>query len=125
MRDRRYRVLAVVSVLALQGCSLVDGLVSCTTEVQRQTASPGHLYVATTFHRECGATSGSNTQVSIRRSSEPFDPKKGQVLAIDGRHTLPVAWVTDEHLRIELPADRVYNEQAQWEAVKIEYTQGP
>jgi hypothetical protein len=124
MPERWHRVGAVVPTLVLSGCSLVDGL-SCSTEVQRQAASPGHLYVATTFHRECGATSGFNTQVSIRRTSEAFDPKEGQVLAIAGRHVLSVVWATDKHLQIALPPDRVYNEQTQWEGVKIEYTRRP
>lgn len=114
----------VVSALGLPGCSLLGGS-ACSTDVQRETTSPGHVYVATVFHRECGATVGFNTQVSLRRSSAPFDPKQGQVFAIAGRHVLPVAWTTDDHLRIGLPADRVYKEQAQWEAVKIEYTRQP
>jgi len=112
----------VVSALALPGCSLLDGLVSCSTDVQREAISPGGAYVATVFYRECGATSGLNTQVGIRRSSAAFDPKQGQVFAIAGRHVLPVTWTTADHLRIGLPADRVYKEQAEWEGVKIEYT---
>ena len=125
MLGRWRRVWTLMPALVLPGCSLVDGLVSCSTEVQRQVVSPGRMFVATIFHRECGATSGFNTQVSIRRSSDAFDPKKGQVLAIGGRHALSVSWSTDQHLRIELPPDRIYNQQERWETVKVEYTPQP
>jgi hypothetical protein len=55
-----------------------------------------------------------------RRSSDTFDPKKGEVLAVARRYVIPVVWATDSRLRIQVPADKVYNEQPRWEAVEIE-----
>lgn len=113
-----------VALVALPGCSVFSGWMSCSTDVQANVASPDGSYVATTFHRACGATTGFNTQVSLRKASDAFDPKQSPILSLDGRHVLRTTWTDDKHLRIELPPDRVYKEQTRWDAVEIEYLRG-
>lgn len=121
MTGFRERAWATISSVALCGCSLFEGLAPCDTQVQKQVRSPGGQYVATVFHRECGATTGFNTQVGIRRSSKAFDPQSGQVLAIAGQHDVTLAWIGNTRLVVSFPPDRVYNEQRSWEDVQVEY----
>jgi hypothetical protein len=106
-------------------CWPVTKASDCETQVDHQIASPDRAYVATVFHRECGATSGFNTQLSLRRQGEPFDPTSDQILAVDGRHNLSVVWVTERRLNVVLPADQIYTQHRTWRDVQVEYKGSP
>jgi hypothetical protein len=89
--------------------------------VQAQFQSPTGRYTAAVFHRECGATTGFNTQIALRRSWRDFSYDSGKVLAMDGRHVLSLKWVDDEHLVVLLPADQVNIQEHMWKDVTVEY----
>jgi hypothetical protein len=103
------------------GCSILVVPDLCENEFQKELRSPSGKYVATVFHRECGATSGFNTQLAIRRSWRGFSADSGKVLAIGGRYPLDVKWADERHLLVSLPADKIYVQEDAWNDVKVEY----
>lgn len=110
-----------LSVLLLSGCSFL-GFDPCDVALQREVRSPGARYVAAVFHKECGATTGFNTQVALRRAGTRFDTDSGQVLAIAGRHNLDVKWTSDNRLTVVLPDEKVYVKNEMWRDVKVAYS---
>ncbi len=76
----------------------------CGNEVYSEVLSPDGEYKAVVFQRDCGATTGFSTQVSIIHSGVNLKNEGGNVYIIDGhpRDTLLVArWLSDAELRIE------------------------
>ena len=61
------RVLTVVLVLAAGGFLLLRsfGKAMCGNEIFQEASSPDNSYKAVVFQRDCGATTGFSTQVSI------------------------------------------------------------
>lgn len=52
------------------------------------------------FHRECGATVISNTQVSVIPTSDSLPDTAGNVLTLEGTAELDVSWLAEDQLRI-------------------------
>lgn len=76
----------------------------CGNEVYSEVLSPDGEYKAVVFQRDCGATTGFSTQVSIIHSGDNLKNEGGNVYIIAGhpRDTLLVArWLSDTELRIE------------------------
>ena len=69
------------------GCGLLVELVRremCGSYVFEEAYSPDNTYKAVVFQRDCGATTGFSTRVSILRSSKELPNKPGNVFAMDG-----------------------------------------
>jgi hypothetical protein len=98
-----------------------DG-VGCGNEVLEEAASPSGAYRATTFERNCGATTPFVRIVSIRLSTKDFDPEETEdwVFTIDGQPTIQVAWKSDKELTItHSGSGSAPMRSASWKDVKI------
>lgn len=116
------RDLGVLALcLASAGCERVEDFLLCSTEVESSILSPDGAYLASTFHRECGATTNFNTQVTIRAAHHSFDPRVGRIFAVDGRRTLILTWRSRRDLVIPMPDDTVYEQLTSWNDVAIHY----
>jgi hypothetical protein len=106
---------------------LLDG---CSNQLYQQFLSENGLYKAVVFQRDCGATTGFSTQVSIIAvEDELCDDCAGDVLAAD-RHPeenkLKLQWCGDHELLVSLPEGvKVYRSETQWshwfDKVEIRY----
>ena len=84
----------LLSLVVLSSCS------TCGNEVAQTIASPsGHL-TAMVFNRNCGATTGFNTQVSIISGLDTLPNDGGNVLILDGTVPLRVHWQSDSALQL-------------------------
>jgi hypothetical protein len=83
--------LALAAALGHVACGKMD---MCGNEVLARVASPGGGYQAVIFERDCGATTGFSTQVSVLPADATFREQpsfwsateQGNVLVIDDDH---------------------------------------
>lgn len=112
------RVLAALSVavVMLAGCG--D---TCSNEVLGSVPSPsGHLR-AVVFSRECGATVGFNTQVSLVAGTEQPDGS-GNVVVLKGKVPLRLRWQSETELIVAgATATEQFKREVVVGAVRIRY----
>lgn len=103
--------LAVFLLLSLGGCSvLLSGM--CGNNIIQEIPSPDGRFKAVIFERNCGATTGFSTQVSILPSQHILGGESGNVFVVDdgnhktvlrGRGNGPsvwAKWLNSNHLEV-------------------------
>lgn len=90
------RLTAVAFVtLVLAACSDL-----CGNEVVASVASPSGALRAVVFTRDCGATTGFSTQLSILPAAEALPAESGNALVLDDEVPLTVSWLSDTVVRV-------------------------
>lgn len=77
-------ILALLLVLAVAVDFLFGS--TCKNEILAELPSPDGAYKAIVFQRDCGATTGFSTQVSILRSRHSLGDDTGNVFVSDTNH---------------------------------------
>lgn len=124
--------LAVLAVVFFVGCNmLLDSM--CSNQVISQAKSPDGSFVAVAFQRDCGATTGFSTQVSLYRTWLPRGNSSGNVFVSDtnrgeapsgigGGPEVNLKWQSANELIISHHAKaRTFLTEPQWGSVKINY----
>ena len=124
----------VVALIALAiGAFLYLAPDACGNEVLSEVVAPGGRLKAVVFERDCGATTGFSTQVSILPVAEALPNKAGNVLVVDDDHgkapsgpgggpALRVSWLSDHQIRIEHhPDTRVLRSESEYGNIGLEY----
>lgn len=102
----------------LAGCGFI-----CENEISQSVTSPSGRMKAVTFHRNCGATVGFNTQVSILRSNQQLPNQGGNIFIIDRSVPLETRWDSNGALTISGAMDsRIFKQEASVADVRITYT---
>lgn len=117
------RPIAIILLAAASAACGPSPSVDCTANALEELISPDGRYVATAFHRECGAEGAPSTALGIREARTAFDPA-GQptLLAIEGHHELPFEWGSEQSLTVTLPRSGNVLERADtWRDVRVEY----
>ncbi|HEY5804238.1 MAG TPA: hypothetical protein VIT90_11145 [Lysobacter sp.] len=121
--------LALVSVIGLW--TMLDS--ACANDVLAELPSPDGKNKALVFQRDCGATTGYSTQVSVLRSEQALGGDSGNVFVGDTNHgaapsdpgggpSLQVHWVGPEALVVSHhPAVRVFAAEPESGSVRITY----
>jgi hypothetical protein len=92
---RTLQLLATIPMLAaVAGCDI-----GCRNEIVSSVASPSRAMSAVVFNRNCGATTGFNTQLSIVRGSAA-PSGAGNTLILDGTVPLKLRWVSGSELQV-------------------------
>jgi hypothetical protein len=81
--------------------ALGNGL--CGTEIFQEVYSPDNEYKAVVFQRDCGATTGFTTQISILKPSKDLPNQLGNVLVMDGHPdwtNVQVRWDTNRSVSV-------------------------
>jgi hypothetical protein len=88
------RKLTSVSLLGLSLATGACAAETCTNSVVDQKAAPSGALRAVIFQRDCGATTGFSTQVSILAVDQPLaDADAGNAFIADGDHgTAAAPW---------------------------------
>lgn len=116
MRILPWFAYAALSLGALSGCG------DCENEVAQTIPSPSGGLNAVVFHRECGATVGFNTQISIIPSSRVLTNDSGNAVVVDGTSEPNVQWESDSRLSIRgLGPGRIYRAEERVDGVSIAY----
>ena len=82
---------------------LLLGCNTCSDQVSGEVLSADGVLNATSFVRNCGATTDLTSIVSIHRNDEGFRDDKSFVFVAKGRHQLVVTWVGPKALSIRCP----------------------
>jgi hypothetical protein len=132
MKKRFIRWIGI-SVAAV-GAAIVGGVVSidyfmsgfgaCKTTVHGSIPSPDASKSIIIFEKECGATVGFNTQVSIAPSRGTFSADRyPPFYVVSGRQEVVAKWLGDEAVEVSaVPgAERTYRREERSGDVKIVY----
>jgi hypothetical protein len=99
------------------GCSPL-----CENEIVHLAQSPSGARTAVVFNRNCGATTGFNTQVSILPSADAASENSGNVLALDDQVPLQIHWTSESQLSIAgVASARVFKQESQVAGVTVTY----
>jgi hypothetical protein len=108
-------ILLTVSI-SLSGCD------PCGNEISQTVTSPSGKLKAVVFNRNCGATTGFNTQVSIIPSSETLPGDAGNTLILNGTVPLKIEWRSDSALRLSgLGAAKIFLQSPSAVGVSVSY----
>lgn len=124
-------VVAVVCAIPL----LAIGVFLCATSdmcgnyPHKEYLSPNKDYKAVVFQRDCGATTGFSTQISIIAAGDELDNEGGNIYVIKG-HPEDVApsliWRSNSQLQINRPLNgKEYHAESEWgllNKVKVTYS---
>ncbi len=122
-------VLVVGVPLTIAGLFIYATSDMCGNEVYSQVLSPDGEHKAVVFQRDCGATTGFSTQISIVGSSDELKNESGNIYVIDG-HPKDVSpdptWSSSTELKIERSlSGSEYKAESKWGFLnKIEITYG-
>lgn len=106
---------------------------SCENQPVRKFGSPDNRYEIILFQRDCGATTGFSTQVSIVSAGKKLPKRKGNIfIADDGDRPVPlgawggpaveIQWIAKDGVLIEYPeGSRVFLNKKEFKDVHIEY----
>jgi hypothetical protein len=117
-------VCAVIAVAALNIACFMDGFGACKTVVRNSMPSPDGTKSIVIFGKECGATVGFNTQVSIAPSGGSFSQEKSPAFfAISGEHSIMAKWLGDSTVEISsIPeGERVLKSEQRVGEIRISY----
>ncbi len=81
----------------LAGCSL------CGNQIGYEEKSPSGKLRAVAFERDCGATTGSTTQISILPNNQELPNEPGNVFIADGDLRIGIKWEAKDKLVITYP----------------------
>ena len=122
-------VLALLSVAALW--LLLDS--GCSNDVLKDAPSPDGKHKAIVFQRDCGATTGFSTQVSVLRASQSLGSSSGNIFVADTNHgaaphgpgggpAVRVTWTGPGSMTVSHhSAARVFAAEPELDGVRITY----
>jgi hypothetical protein len=86
-------VIGIGILVALNGCNA-----GCGNEIASTIESPRGGHVAVIFNRNCGATTGFSTQLSVLAKGDAVPKEAGNAFVADGSLALRVRWVSESEL---------------------------
>jgi hypothetical protein len=92
----------------------------CDTNVRHEFISPEDDLAAIVFERDCGATSGFNTQVSIKKNSWTAWGVPPSFIAMRGNQPVTVEWLENDKIVISLPGDAAVGKNEPVKGLNIE-----
>ena len=114
--------LLALPVALLIGFSTAGCGEICKNESISVIPSPDGKTKAVVFHRNCGATTAANTQVSVLPAYSELPNIQGNALVLDADAPIEVKWVSDSMLSISgLGAARVSHQLEEANGVSIAY----
>jgi hypothetical protein len=90
-----FRLAVTVMALLVGGCG--D---PCGNEISQTVKSPSGKLDAVVFNRNCGATTGFNTQVSVIPAGTNLPAEGGNVFITNGAPPIQVNWQSETKLHI-------------------------
>lgn len=117
-------------LLLLGGCGLSD---PCANSVLSQATSPDGRLKAVVFQRNCGATTGFSTHVSLVPLTSVLPNEAGNIFVTDTNHGAApsgpgggpkvfVKWVSSTQLQVACHSRaRTFNMQKQFDSISISY----
>jgi hypothetical protein len=112
----RFFFLTITCVLWAVGCGL------CGNEIGYEEYSPDRKLKAVVFERDCGATTGFSTQVSLLGSAEKLPNEAGNVFTADGDLRIRVQWQSNSEILVKIPLGaKVHLKQSRVAGISVRY----
>lgn len=123
------QLFVLVFLGTLSGCSVL-----CDNDLVKETLSPDGKWKAVVFQRDCGATTGFSTQLSVLKAAKNLPNRNGNVLIADTDHgKAPAAkwggpdvqarWPSNNILQVSFhPATRIFKQEMKFAEVTVEYS---
>jgi hypothetical protein len=109
--------LLAAASLALAGCEMA----LCGNRVLNVARSPDGRHAAVIFRRDCGATTGFSTQVSLA-PNEATPDDSGNLLILGDEPGLSAQWLGPDRLLISYRRGaRLFRQESVRDGVRIEY----
>lgn len=113
----RIAIFMLASSLTLTGCEA-----ACGNEVSNTVVSPTGTMKAVVFNRNCGATTGFNTQVSVLSLGQDLQDEGGNVLIVDDTVPLVIRWTSNDEIFISgIGGSTIFKKANSAEGVRIRY----
>ena len=110
--------ILVGTLVSIRSFSIFD----CSHELKGEELSPNKLFIAAISENDCGATTDYSTWVTVRKSSERFDPDHERpVLVIEGKDNVHLKWPKEYNLLIRSTNSKVFHQDKMFENVLINY----
>ncbi len=97
----------------------------CSNEVFRQVDSPDKKHKAVVFQRDCGATTGFSTQITVHKLNEYLENEAGNVLIAKGHPNesgFELAWLNSTTLQIKNTKNaKQYKNEVKIGSVAVQY----
>ena len=97
----------------------------CGNQVQRSVASPSGKMTAVAFFRDCGATTGFSTQVSLLPNGRALPNEPGNTYVVNGKVELALEWIGDSTLRIHGAGVRTFKQETLVSGIAVTYADRP
>ncbi len=112
-------IAVALFVATLSGCGDPYGL--CANDALLRVPSPSRSMDAVVFMRDCGATTGFNTQVSVvPAGGQSIDG--GDTLVLEGRVPIRLEWRSDTQLVVSgIGSARVFHRAIETGGISISY----
>lgn len=111
---RRIHIVLLL-LLALAGC------VPCANEIISESVSPDGASKIIIFSRNCGATTGFNTQATILKRNQSLPNDGGNVFVLDQGEAI-VKWKTDTEVLVTADAaSRFFKKESAVNGIRIVY----
>jgi hypothetical protein len=104
----------------------------CGNQIAQEVASPSGTFRAVVFERDCGATTGFSTQISILPATARLTNETGNIFVAEDKQGVPldshgvvhimVEWKGDHALIISYPsAAQVFQKVSEHQGVRVTY----
>ncbi len=96
----------------------------CGNEIFQTISSPNKKYKAIVFQRDCGATTGFSTQISILKTGINLANESGNIFTANGHpsdHPVKVTWVSDKKIEIKENFSESFLQNTTFKNIEIKY----
>ncbi|MFZ1494140.1 MAG: hypothetical protein WAU60_12095 [Candidatus Competibacter denitrificans] len=120
-------ILGILAGLAVGGFYFLDRLFSdlCGNEIFQEKAAPKGRFKAVLFQRDCGATTGFSTQVSLIPVDAPLPNESGNVFVTNSHPQdtqINLQWRTPENLLIRNGVSlKTIKQEVFYQGIRIDY----
>jgi hypothetical protein len=94
-------IFPIAVLFFLNACVSFD---PCGNSILNSIPSPSGKFNAVLFKRDCGATTGFSTHLSILQASEALDNQAGKIAVFDELPSIDIKWRDERHLVVRHPA---------------------
>jgi hypothetical protein len=121
---------AAVASIAVSNFSILG---ECRNEIVSESNSPGNAMKYVVFQRDCGATTGFSTQISLLDGDQDMDNEAGNLFVADTNHgeapagtgggpEVRISWLSKEKLQIHYhPAARIIRAEKGFKGISVNY----
>ncbi len=125
------KVLAAIFIVFLGlvgiGVYALDNLFSgmCGNEIFSEVQSPDNKFRAVIFQRDCGATTGFSTQISLILAEDKLENEGGNIFIVDGHpngRKIGITWQGPKKLVINNGSGlQPHKKESRYQGVSIDY----